>query len=263
MTERRRMTRLVWIHTTVVVLVVIIVGGLIFYASSKKLETLKSQMASLKEQQATMEAKRDELPNIEKRLPELLAQSRRITLLMPGNPAQKELVAFLQDNAKKANGDVVLIKMEPPRDLEVAAKSEKVRTAEEKKLDNATLEKTKVIATTCVIRGGFENILAFTENLKRSNRYFRIDHIKAPAQTGGTDFDPRTSLTYELSGEMYYTTAKATIADQFSELRDLLEHALGTAAVETPVPEEETLIEVEAGGSGGAARTEGEEVPTG
>jgi hypothetical protein len=62
---------------------------------------------------------------------------------------------------------------------------------------------------------------------------------------------------------MYYTTAKATIADQFSELRDLLEHALGTAAVETPVPEEETLIEVEAGGSGGAARTEGEEVPTG
>lgn len=263
MTERRRMTRLIWAHTIAVVLAVVVIGGLIYYTSSNKLESLKAQMASLKEQQATMESKRDELPNIEKRLPELLAQSRRITLLMPGNAAQKELVAFLQDNAKKANGDVVLIEMEPPKDLEVAAKADKARTADEKKLDNATLEKTKVIPTTCVIRGGFENILAFMENLKRSNRYYRIDQITAPSKGGGTGYDPLTGLTYELVGEMYYTTAKATIADQFAELRGLLESALGAAAVETPEPEEEALIEVEAGGSGGAARTEGEEGQTG
>jgi len=254
---------MVWIHTVIAVLAVIVVGGLILYTSSNKLSALKAELALLKEQQLSMEAKRDELPNIEKRLPELLSQSRRITSLLPSNPAQKELVAFLQENVEKANGDVILIDMETPKDLEVASKSEKARTAEEKKLDDATLEKTKAITATCVIRGGFENILAFMENLKRSHRYFRIDRIKAPAQTAKSTFDPRTDLTYELTGKLYFTTAKVTIADQFARLQDMLVKALGTAPVEEPEPQVGELIEVEAGGGGGEARTGDEEVPAG
>ncbi len=251
MSERRRMIRLVWINTIIVVLLVGLIVGGTYYFASNRLAELRAQLDSLTQRASAMAAKQQELPTIRNRLGILLAESRKLNQLLPNNPAQKELVTFLQQNVDGANCEVVTLDMKSPDDLKLLAKTESAYTEMEKELDPEIVEKTKVIETNLSVRGGFVNLLAFVENMKRSGRFFLINRISAPERRGGTQdvFSEITTMGFELRGEFYYTTAKVDIAERFDELKESLEEVLPARPIEEVSEEKGELITIAADGS--------------
>jgi hypothetical protein len=266
MTERKRIIRLVWINTGLVLGAALLIVAATWYFTNKRIQLLNDELASAKATEKTMASKKQELPNVAANLPLLLDESRVVALIFPNSPAQKELVDFLQQNVDKAGADVVEISMDEPADIPAKKKAAGSQTELEKALDKQTLDKAQFIRTTLSIRGGFENILSFMENLKRSNRFYRILKIKATPEanlkgTGETTSGFGTSLVFELEGEMFFTTEKLDIAGKFDELRKTLETVI---AIQEPVEAakpDNGLIEVKAGGTG-ATRTNKEEKPT-
>lgn len=254
MTDRKRILKLVWINTGVVLFVAVLLIAGAFYFTSKKTTELNAQLAGLKEKEAAMTQKQKELPNISKHLPRLLNESKKVSMLFPTEPAQKELVDFLQQNVDKAGADVVSIAMDPPKELPVLRKSSETQTDEEKKLDKGIIEKTKFMITGLEVRGSFESVLAFMENLKRSNRFYRILHIEGKPERAenivGGDLITGRNLIFDLQGEMFITGEKLDIAAEFAKLRDDLNRVLAISeAVETPAAEP-GLLEVKPGGNG-------------
>jgi len=252
MSERRRTIRLVWINTIIVVVLVgLFLGGDLYFTSGKVGE-LKSQLDALTEKRKTMAAKWEELPRVHDQLGRLLAASRELSQLLPSNPAQQELITFLQKNVDGANCEVISLEMKAPSDLKLLSKTEKAMTAVEKELDQETVEKTKVIEIGMTVRGGFTNVLAFIENLKRSNRFLRIDKISAPDSRGATKdvFAEMNTIGFELRGELYYTTVKVDIAEMFNELKRSLEEVLPAKPIELEMEKERELITVSATGTG-------------
>jgi hypothetical protein len=264
MTERRRLIRLVWINTGIVLAVTVLVIAATWYFTQKRIQILGAELATVKETEKAMNSKKAELPTIAANLPRLLDESRVVALIFPNNPAQKELVDFLQQNVDKAGADVTKVSMDSPTELPVYSKAVSTQTDEEKALDKTAVEKTMLIKSTMTVRGGFENILAFMENMKRSNRFFRIMKIKAGPETNKSgdraDIKLGSSLIFELDGELYYTTEKLDIADKFAKLRDALKEIM--AYQEPPAVEKPSngLIEVKDGGTN-AAKTNKEEQP--
>jgi|GEM_PF-2318571 len=251
MSERRRIIRLVWISTIIVVVIVgLFLGGALYYTGSKAGE-LKLQLDSLTEKVKVMAAKWEELPQVHNQLGALQASSRELSQLIPNDPAQKELVTFLQQNVDGANCEVISLNMKAPGDLKLLSKTEKAMTEMEKELDPDIVDKTKVIEVTMTVHGGFTNVLAFIENLKRSKRFLRIDRISAPGRQGGTKdvFAEMNTVDFELTGEFYYTTAKMDIAEMFDELKRSLEEVLPAKPVEQETEEERELIRVGAVGT--------------
>lgn len=254
MTDRKRILRLVWINTGVVLAVAVLLIAAMLYFTSKKTTELNTQLAGLKEKEAAMTQKQKELPNISKHLPRLLNESKKVSMLFPTDPAQKELVDFLQQNVDKAGADVVSIAMDPPKELPVLKKSTATQTDEEKKLDKGIIEKTKFMITGLEVRGSFENVLAFMENLKRSNRFYRILKIegkpeKAPG-SGAANIITGQNLIFDLQGEMYITGEKLDIAAEFAKLRDELNRVLAISEAEVTPAAEPELLEVKPGGNG-------------
>jgi len=245
MRERRGMIRLVWINTIIVVLAVLLFLGVAYYVTSQKTGELEIQRDALVQKAKTMAAKREELPNISDRSGQLLSESRKLVKLLPNNPSQKELVSFLQKNVNEANCEVVILDMKTPVDLTTSIKDKKALTALQKELGAETIDTTKVIATSLTVRGGFENVLAFIENLKRSDRFFPIYKITAPERGGGeVTFTENTVIGFELEGQIYYTSLKVDIAERFDELRQSLERVLPTEPGEQVAEEEQELIKV-------------------
>lgn len=245
MRERRGMIRLVWINTIIVVLFVLLFLGVAYYVTSQKAGELETQLDALVQRAKTMAAKREELPNISDRSGELLTESRKLVKLLPNNPSQKELVSFLQKNVNEANCEVLILEMKTPVDLTESVRDKTALTALQKELDAETIDTTKVIDTGLTVRGGFENVLAFMENLKRSDRFFPIFKITAPERGGGdVTFAETKVIGFELEGRLYYTTLKVDIAERFDELRQSLEEVLPTKPGEQSVEEEQELIKV-------------------
>lgn len=254
MTDRKGIIRVIWINTGIVLFVAVLLIAGAFYFTSKKTSELNTQLAGLKEKEAAMNQKQKELPNISKHLPRLLAESKKVSMLFPTDPAQKELVDFLQQNVDKAGADVVSIAMDPPKELPVLKKSTATQTDEEKKLDKGILEKTKFMLTGVEVRGSFENVLAFMENLKRSNRFYRILKIEGKPEKaqsiGGGNFITGQNLLFDLQGEMFITGEKLDIAAEFVKLRDELNRVLAISESEETPPAEPGLLEVKPGGNG-------------
>jgi Tfp pilus assembly protein PilN len=261
MTDRKRVFRLVWINTGIVLFVaVLLIAGAIYFTSKKTTE-LNTQLAGLKEKETAMTQKQKELPNISMHLPRLLNESKKVSMLFPTDTAQKELVDFLQQNVDKAGADVVSIAMDPPKELPVLKKSTATQTDEEQKLDKDIIEKTKFMLTGVEVRGSFENVLAFMENLKRSNRFYRILKIEGKPEkaqnVGGGNFISGQNLLFDLQGEMFITGEKLDIAAEFAKLRDELNRVLAISEPVETAPTEPGLLEVKPGGSGEPAPTGG------
>ncbi len=256
MTDRKQLIRLVWTNTGIVLFVVLLVIAGTYYFSSKKMSLLGAELTSLKEKEAAMTVKQKDLPNISKHLPRLLNESMKVASLFPSDPEQKELVDFLQLNVDKAGADVLGIAMDPPKALPVLTKATSTQTEVEKALDKAVIEKTQFMITGLAVRGSFENVLAFMENLKRSNRFYRVLKIEGKPEKattgGGANFLSGSSLIFELEGEMYITGEKLDIAAQFAKLRDELNRVLAIRETEVTPPADPGLIEVKPGGSGEA-----------
>ncbi|MCD6282209.1 hypothetical protein J7J84_01185 [bacterium] len=245
MRERRGMIRLVWINTIIVVLAVLVFLGVAFYVTSQKAGELETQRDALVQKAKTMAAKREELPNISNRSGQLLRESRKLVKLLPNNPSQKELVSFLQKNVDEANCEVLILNMRAPVDLTESIRDKAAIKTLQEELETETIDTTKAIHTSLTIRGGFENVLAFMENLKRSDRFFPIQKITAP-EKGGSDtaFAEKKVMGFELEGWLYYTNLKVDIAERFDELRQSLERVLPTKPGEQVAEEEQELIKV-------------------
>jgi len=259
MTERKRLLRLIWINTAIVVAVLAVVVGLTYYLTSKQAAELQAQLTSLTEQEKVMAGKRAELDNITKYIPVLERDGRIISQMFPSDPAQTTLLDFLQQNVEKANSEVLQFEMGEGKELPAATKPEKSRTAEEKKLDEETLKKARFADATLTLRGSFENLLAFMENLKRSNRFFRIDRVEAPSGRQSRDIFEldELNLTFKLEGQVFYLTEKVDVSEGIKRVRESLERKLALPVPEEAAAEQQGLLEVQAGGSsGGKAKPE-------
>ncbi len=245
MRERTGMVRLVWINTIIVVLFVLAFLAVALYVTSQKAGELETQRDALVQKAKTMAAKREELPSISDRSGQMLSESQKLVKLLPNNPSQKELVTFLQKNVDEADCEVLILDMNVPKELTSSTLTKESLAALQKELDEETINNTMVIETRLTVRGGFQNVLAFMENLKRSSRFFLINKITAPERGGGeVIFAEKKAIGFELEGRLYYTTLKVDIAERFDELRRSLERVLPTKLGEQVAEEEKELIKV-------------------
>ncbi|OGK08717.1 MAG: hypothetical protein A2Y63_06915 [Candidatus Riflebacteria bacterium RBG_13_59_9] len=249
--------RLVLVNTIIVIVALVLVIGVTYYLTNKKVRELELQLTSLQEQEKTMSAQKEQLERFKGQLPQMEVDSKIISLLLPSNPEQKEWVKFLQENVEKANSEIIVLEMDQPKDLPAATKPAKSRTAEEQELNEETLKKSKVMATTMEIRGNFQNVLAFIENLKRSHRLYRIDKIEGSLSQGteGASESALLDLSFELTGEMYFTTEETDISEKISELRTKLEQTLAIKLPTMGESTEEGLLEVTSGGTSASEKT--------
>jgi hypothetical protein len=209
------MTELINVKTTkgkffITVLFVVIVVGLFIAAyivpqrnAIKKLET---DLKSVEDELKAASGKIKELEVLKKDWPIVKEERKALASLIPDNHKETDLVEFLHYLATLYSIDIEQIDMNEPAALPLVNISDDKKTEQEKSLDNKLVRSIKRLSTTMRIGGKFNDVLAFLDGIKMSNRYFMISKVGIVEEDTARKLPD--GLPMVLDGEFYFYSSE-------------------------------------------------------
>lgn len=163
------------------VLFVVVVVGLFIAAyivpQRNAIKKLEADLKSVEDELRAASQKVKELEVLKEQWPVVKEERKALASLIPDNHKETDLVEFLHYLATYFAIDIEAIDISEPQALQLVNISDDKKTEQEKSLDNKLVRSIKKLDTTLRIGGKFNDILAFLDGIKKSNRYFEVTKV--------------------------------------------------------------------------------------
>ncbi len=163
-----------------VLFVVIVVG--IFIAAyivpqRNAIKKLEQDLKSVEDELRAASQKVKELEILKKQWPIVKEERKALASLIPNTHKETDLVEFFHYLSSLYAIDIEQIDINEPAALPLVTVSDDKKSEQEKSLDNKLVRSIKRLDTNIRVGGDFNDILAFLDGIKTSNRYFEIKKV--------------------------------------------------------------------------------------
>jgi len=190
----------------ITVLFVLLVIGLFIAAyiipKRNSIKKLEADLTLVEDNLRKASQKVKELEVLKKQWPVVKEERKALASLIPENSKETELVEFLHYLAAYYSVDIEQVDVSEPKDIPLITIPDDKKTDQEKALDKKLVMSIKKLDTSIRIGGKFNDILAFLDGIKRSNRYLEVYKVELPEEnTTNEIIDGRPMV---ISGNFYY-----------------------------------------------------------
>lgn len=192
-----------------VLFVVIVVG--IFIAAyivpqRNAVKKLEQDLKSVEDELRTASQKVKELEILKKQWPIVKEERKALASLIPDTHKETDLVEFFHYLSSLYAIDIEQIDINEPAALPLVTVSDDKKTEQEKSLDNKLVRSIKRLDTNIRVGGEFNDILAFLDGIKTSNRYFEIK--KVGLSDDSTAREVPGSMPMVIEGNFYFYSSE-------------------------------------------------------